>query len=175
VKIIGGRGLVSADKARAQSAPVSLLTQTTAGASSVSYANMGRDFGSTNRIRIGVDVLSTPPVGNVGDSVITVSFGGGAYFDFVWFTDGNLTVTERRPSAPNVDHPSSQKIPAGTWVRVDIDVTPSHLVVKVGGQPAIDTATQAYSGIATLTLGIYSEDTFAVAWNYDNVIVDTVF
>jgi hypothetical protein len=170
----GGRCTGSADVTFWKSPPRSARADIPAGDAIASYAHIGRSFGTTTMLRVSFDIFVTPPSGDVGDSLGTVSFPQG-YFDIVWYTSGSFVLTERT-SNPNVDHAASVKLPSGKWARLEIETTPGHLRAKVDGVVAIDTSTTGtFSGVPALYLGLFAEDTKSIAANYDNVLVDTSF
>jgi hypothetical protein len=171
----GGRSLGSTDVTRSSSPPRSFRSETTAGLIVASYSHISRTFGTTNRVRAAFDIFVTPPSGSVGDSLGTLNFPQGN-LDIVWYTSGTFALAERPAGKPNIDHNSAIPLPSGKWVRVQIECTPGRIVLSVDGALAFDATTVVtYQGSPGLSLGLYSEDTFAIAANYDNVLVDTSF
>jgi hypothetical protein len=172
---VKGRGVIQSDATLARSAPRSFKSSTPAGASVVSVANLDRELGMTDRIRLSFDFNATQPTASVGDSVATLRFAAG-YFDLVWFDNGKFGLTERADPMPPIDHFSPQFLTDGAWARLQIEVTPGRLVVKVDGVSVIDAVTtRPYSGAAGITIGLYSQDTQAITFHYDNVLIDTAF
>lgn len=172
---VSGRGMIRADTTHTRSPPNSFLARTTAGAAGVSTAQIGRTVGVTNRMRFSFDVYVTPPAGPVGDSIATVKFSGG-YLDVLWFETGTVWITERGVAGPNIDHVSPQKIPANTWVRVQLEVVPGKITMKLDGVTVIDdTTARTYDGTAGVGLGIYSNDALAIDLHYDDVLADIAF
>ncbi len=169
----GGRCVGDVDLVHFKSAPHSVRADTPTGPEIVSYAHITRSFGETTKLRVSFDIYVTPPSGSVGDSLGTVNFPQG-YFDMGWYTSGDFRLTERTNS-PNVDHISTVTLPSGKWVRVLIQVTPGHVLASFDGVVGIDAATASFSGNAGISLGLFSEDTFSIAANYDNILVDTSF
>lgn len=170
-----GRGVIQSDPTLARSAPRSFKSSTPAGANMVSTANLDRELGMTDRIRLSFDFNATQPTTSVGDSVATLRFAAGN-FDLVWFDNGQFGLTERADAMPPIDHFSPQFLTDGAWARLQIEVTPGRLVVKLDGVTVIDAVTtRPYSGAAGITIGLYSEDAQAITFHYDNVLIDTAF
>jgi len=171
----GGRGFVDTDSVRTRSAPHAFLAGTSAGPQIISYASIYRSVGTSNRLRLSFDVFVTPPPGSVGDSFASIQFAGEVYLDIIWLTGGGFLITERG-GATRPEHPASKDIPASTWIRLQVETTPGRIIASVDGVTALDVATmRTYSGAAEVHLGMYSEDAFAIAFDYDNVLVDTSF
>lgn len=172
---VTGRGVIESDPTLARSAPRSFKSSTPAGTSMVSTASLDRELGTTDRIRLSFDYNATQPSTSVGDSVATLRFAAG-YFDLVWFDNGKFGLTERADPMPPIDHFSPQFLVNGAWARLQIEVTPARLVVKLDGVTVIDAVTtRPYSGAAGITIGLYSVDARAVAFYFDNVLIDTAF
>jgi hypothetical protein len=178
-KSSGGRGVVRADVGLSRSAPRSLRSETAVGATVISYASLERDIGTTNRVRLSFDLYITSPGADVGDSFVTIRFPNG-YLDCLWFTAGGFWISERT-SNPTIDHKAvtpTPALPSGKWMRLQLESTPGRIFASVDGVTLIDattTQTQIFQGAAGITLGLYSEDTYAIGFNYDNVLVDTTF
>lgn len=171
----GGRGELATDTTRSRSAPQSFLASTAAGAQTISYAFITRDVGPTNRVRFAFDVFVTKPPGDVGDSFGSINFPNGMYLDLLWFTSGAFSIMERG-GGENIDLAATRMFPAGQWVRVQVESTPGRILATLDGVTAIDrVTTRIYSGAATVSVGLYSEDAYAIGFNYDNVVVDTTF
>lgn len=172
---VEGRGMIGFNAALFRSAPRSFASFTPTGTSVISVANLAHDVGTTDRLRFAFDVQVTAPSGPVGDSFATMAFAAG-YLDVLWFADGKVQITERNSGSSNIDHVSSQLLPAGSWVRLQIESTPGHIGMTFDGVTVVDaTTTHTYQGSAAVSLGLYSEDVQSIAFDYDNVLVDTTF
>jgi hypothetical protein len=175
---MGGRGVAGADVALASSMPRSLRTATPAGGKVISFASMFRTIGPTTRIRVSVDVYVTAPSASVGDTFVNVRFPNNAYFDILWFETGAVWITERTNGDPNTDHKAAAgALPSGKWVRFLFESTPGRIFASFDGVPAIDITTSRtqFQGTAMVSLGLYSDDAASIAFNYDNLLVDTTF
>jgi hypothetical protein len=172
---LSGRGTMLSDTALSRSAPRSFSSATMTGASVISTGSLALELGNFDKVRLSFDFHAATPSGSVGDSIATVHFSAG-YFDLVWSETGRFGITERADPMPPIQHTSPTFMPLNTWVHMVIEVTPGQLVMKLDDTTVIDVATtRSYSGGAGFTLGLYSQDTQAVTFHYDNVLADTSF